>query len=204
MKDTPNSLFCGFYDYKFHNVLAGSFMVTKNPYDVLYTLLGSCVSACMRCTQTGIGGLNHFLLPLKDKTQVLQTEQGLRYGDVAMEHLVNSILHHGGHRHSLEVKLFGGGNMYPTHSQKSVGDSNIRFVLDFIQTENIKLVAQDVGGNQARKIYFHPFSGKVKLQKLNKNNEQDINHYDIDYKHTITQKIDSSGTAKLCDKRMKE
>lgn len=201
MKGNIRNYLYEFSDCTFHNVLPGNFRVTKNPHDVISTLLGSCVSACIRCTQTGIGGLNHFLLPsTRDKTQSLHEDQALRYGDFAMEKLINTILQQGGHRQSLEVKLFGGGNMYQTQSQKPVGNSNIKFVLDFIQTENITLVAQDVGGNQARRVYFHPFTGKVKLQKINKNTEQDINHYELEYNRKATQNIDI-GTIELFDKQ---
>ena len=202
MKDLKNNSLNEFYDCTFHNVLLGNFMVTKNPKDVIGTLLGSCVSACIRCTQTGIGGLNHFLLPcVRDNTQALSNEQAMRYGDYAMEILINTILRYGGNRHTLEAKLFGGANMYKTQSQKSVGTSNIKFVRDFIQTENIKLVAEDFGGNYGRKIYFHPFSGRVKLQKLNKNNEHDINHYELEYNNKMTEDADTDiGTIELFGK----
>jgi chemotaxis protein CheD len=43
-------------------VVPGEFYVT--PHDeVLTTVLGSCVSVCMRDPDTGVGGMNHFLLP---------------------------------------------------------------------------------------------------------------------------------------------
>lgn len=196
MSNHPLAEFDGF---KFQNVLPGNFFVTKKPDEVIMTLLGSCVSACMRCKKTGIGGLNHFLLPSTNGRNInfANADQAMRYGDFAMEKLIGAILRAGGHRDSLEAKVFGGANLYDTDSQKPVGRSNIQFVLDFIHSENIELVAEDIGGLFGRKIYYHPFSGKVKVQKLNKKNQQDVKLSETNYGHKLNNDDVDTGTIEL-------
>ena len=193
MKGSPLDEFEGF---NFHNVLPGNFMVTKKPDDVIMTLLGSCVSACIRCSQTGIGGLNHFLLPSTRGKALTNMEHSTRYGDFAMEKLIGSILRAGGNRHALEAKVFGGANLYDTESERPVGRSNIQFVLDFIHAENISLLAEDIGGLQGRKIYFHPLSGKVKVQKISKN-QKDLKNSEKNYGQKLPKDDDDLGTIEL-------
>ncbi|MEM6602795.1 MAG: chemoreceptor glutamine deamidase CheD [Pseudomonadota bacterium] len=184
-----------FENYSFHNVLPGHFKITTRDDEVISTLLGSCVAACLRCSRTGIGGLNHFLLPSTRGRDVCK-DQSMRYGDFAMEKLIGSIIRSGGHRDSLEVKVFGGANLYDTDSKKTIGRSNIQFVLDFVHSEGISLLAEDIGGTSGRKIYYHPASGKVKVQTLNKQKEQDLKASERNYGHKLDNEGDS-GTIEL-------
>ena len=184
-----------FEHFKFHNVLPGNFMITTEKDEVISTLLGSCVAACIRCCKTGIGGLNHFLLP-STKGRIIKDDESMRYGNFAMEKLIGSIIRSGGIRSSLEAKVFGGANLYDTNAATPVGRSNIQFVLDFIHSEGIQLAAEDIGGTYGRKIYFHPKTGKVKVQKLNKQKEEDIKNSETNYGHNLNGNTDS-GTIEL-------
>lgn len=185
-----------FQDYKFHSVLPGEFQFTTRPDEVIYTLLGSCIAACIRCTQTGIGGLNHFLLP-STKGRNVKDDQAMRYGDYAMEVLIGSILRNGGQRNCLEAKIFGGANMFDTAAVTPVGRSNIQFVLDFIHSEGITLAAEDIGGTAGRKIYYHPASGKVKVQRMHKEKEKDVKHFETKYGQNLNNNETDSGTIEL-------
>jgi len=186
-----------FKDFKFHSVLPGDFKVTTEPNEVISTLLGSCIAACIRCTKTGYGGLNHFLLPSVKGRNIQDDTQAMRYGDYAMEVLIGAILRSGGSRNNLEAKIFGGANMFTTCASKTVGGSNIQFVLDFINAEGIALIAEDIGGTTGRKIYFHPASGKVKVQRLHKEKEADVKEFETKYGHNLDNKDTDSGTIEL-------
>jgi chemotaxis protein CheD len=186
-----------FKNFKFHSVLPGDFKITTQPDEVISTLLGSCISACIRCKKTGIGGLNHFLLPSLKGRNLVDDSQAMRYGDYAMEVLIGAILRNGGSRSDLEAKIFGGANMFDSVSEKTVGRSNIQFVLDFINSEGISLIAEDIGGTSGRKIYFHPTSGKVKIQKLHKIKEADVKDSETKYSHNLDNKDTDLGTIEL-------
>jgi len=149
-------------------LLPGEYYVTAN-HELITTVLGSCISACIRDKLFGIGGMNHFMLPQQREHGTEQwgtssLSDSARYGNVAMEHLINGILANGGQRKNLEVKLFGGGKIIS--NMTDVGNNNIKFVHEYIEVEHLKLVAEDVGDIYPRKIMYDPKTGKVKLKKL--------------------------------------
>ncbi|MCK9604938.1 MAG: chemoreceptor glutamine deamidase CheD [Methylomonas sp.] len=149
-------------------LLPGDYYVTKDG-EMITTVLGSCVSACIRDRVLGIGGMNHFMLPETSSSRLNSREESvvgtaMRYGNFAMEHLINTILHFGGKRKNLEVKLFGGGKVIATLGD--VGSRNIAFVLDYVDTEALTLVSQDLGDIYPRKVNFYPQSGRVRMKKI--------------------------------------
>lgn len=149
-------------------LLPGEYYVT-NEHEMITTVLGSCVSACIRDVVTGIGGMNHFMLPETTQSRLQSRDEtvvgsAMRYGNYAMEHLINTILQHGGKRKNLEVKLFGGGKIIATLSD--VGLRNVEFVLDYVDTEALNLVSHDLGDIYPRKVNFYPKTGRVRMKKL--------------------------------------
>ena len=145
-------------------ILPGEYYVT-NSNEGITTVLGSCVSACIRDKLFGIGGMNHFMLPVQNDDMADENiGQAARYGNFAMEHLINDILKNGGRRENLELKLFGGGKILAQLSD--VGERNIAFVHEYIAMENLTVVAEDLGDIYPRKVMFFPATGKVLLKKL--------------------------------------
>ena len=132
---------------------------------VLVTVLGSCVSACIRDPVARIGGINHFMLPEATADESVAS-QPMRYGVYAMEVLINDILRRGGRRDRLEAKVAGGGNVLRGFGANSVGDRNAQFVTRFLNAESIRLMGQDLGGPNARKIYYFPGSGRLMSKAL--------------------------------------
>jgi chemotaxis protein CheD len=158
---------------KMHNIqaakiLPGEYYVTTQQ-EAIVTVLGSCVSACVRDRVFGIGGMNHFMLPMtnansSDAWQNININAATRYGNFAMEHLINTILSNGGMRENLEVKVFGGGKILA--QMTDIGSRNISFVRDYIATEELDLLAEDLGDIYPRKVMYNPITGKVKMKKL--------------------------------------
>ena len=132
---------------------------------VLVTVLGSCVSACIRDPVARIGGLNHFMLPEATADESVAS-QPMRYGVYAMEVLINDILRRGARRERLEAKVAGGGNVLRGLGANSVGERNGAFVTRFLGAEGIRLVGQDLGGPHARKIYYFPATGRLMSKTL--------------------------------------
>ncbi|GAB6039403.1 chemoreceptor glutamine deamidase CheD [Endothiovibrio diazotrophicus] len=151
-------------------ILPGEYYVTLHE-EAVVTVLGSCVSACVRDRVFGIGGMNHFMLPssavspgASDAWRSSDLSDSTRYGNFAMEHLINDILKNGGRRENLEVKVFGGGRILA--QMTDIGRRNIAFVHDYLHTEGLRLSAEDVGDIYPRKVYFFPTTGKVRVKKL--------------------------------------
>jgi len=132
---------------------------------VVRTLLGSCIAACVWDPRSGVGGMNHFMLPAPSNSD---GSEGLsRYGVHAMELLVGEIQKLGGDRRRLQAKIFGGGHVLQmAECAASVPAQNIRFIRGFIASERIPLIAEDLGGTTARQVVFHTDSGKAFVKRL--------------------------------------
>ena len=167
-------------------ILPGQYYVTIND-EMIVTVLGSCVAACIRDKKMGIGGMNHFMLPLsasdEDKGKISNAE---RYGNYAMEHMINDILKNGGQRENLEVKIFGGGKII--QNMTNVGQKNIDFVRQYIQTENLTLLTEDVGDICPRKVVYFPRTGKAMVKRLRSLHNETLIEREQDYLKDIDQK----------------
>ncbi|MBT6456115.1 MAG: chemoreceptor glutamine deamidase CheD [Gammaproteobacteria bacterium] len=176
-----------YWDHRFkrHTIklLPGDFDVV-NGEEMLVTVLGSCVAACIRDTKSGIGGMNHFLLPSeknkKSKAWNDYDSAATRYGDLAMEQLINKIVALGGKRENFEAKIFGGARMFAT-SFSDIGGKNIEFVTHYLKTERIRVASNDTAGNHARKVYYIPSSGDVFLKRITKTNNDTIQNREKKY-----------------------
>lgn len=144
-------------------LLPGDYYVSAHA-EITSTVLGSCISACMRDVETGIGGMNHFMLP--DTGNVAQASEAgaARYGRFAMEILIDGIVRLGGRRENLEVKLFGGGRI--VDGMSDVGQRNIAFVRAYLEQAGLSPVAQDLGMHYPRKINYFTDTGRVMVKKL--------------------------------------
>ncbi|WP_029407087.1 chemoreceptor glutamine deamidase CheD [Thiomicrorhabdus sp. Milos-T2] len=153
-------------------ILPGEFYVTQDN-ERIETVLGSCISACVRDPIAGIGGMNHFMLPVdKNKKGASDVSDANRYGNYAMENLVNALLSHGAKRERLEFKIFGGGRIM--NSLTNVGWYNIGFTFDYIYTEGFKIVSQDIGDIYPRKVLYYPLTGRVRVRRLNAMHNQSL------------------------------
>ncbi|MEO6013605.1 MAG: hypothetical protein ABIQ30_08490 [Devosia sp.] len=129
------------------------------------TILGSCISACIRDIEANIGGMNHFLLAEPSGSARDRYGASARYGAFAMEQLINKVLTRGsGRKSNLEIKVFGGGLINSALSD--VGAKNIEFVREFLHNEGYAIAGEDVGGTFARRVMFKPFSGRAFIKRL--------------------------------------
>ena len=152
------------------SILSGEYY-TSNKKEIIYTILGSCVSVALFDNKAKIGGMNHFMLPGSDKKKqpFFKTLSG-RYGINAMELLINAMLKLGAARSRLSAKVFGGGKVLQATYQEgfSIADKNIEFALEFLKIEKIPIISSDTGGTKTRRIVFFSGTGKIYQQKLNK------------------------------------
>jgi chemotaxis protein CheD len=145
------------------HIIQGEWKVVNDPNVVLSTILGSCVAACLRDPVTGVGGMNHFLLP---GTAGAGSSGGdaTRYGVHLMELLINGLLKQGARRDRLEAKIFGGAKTIASFS--NVGEQNAAFATQFLKDEGIPIVGSSTGGDHGRKLEFWPSSGRARQYPL--------------------------------------
>jgi chemotaxis protein CheD len=148
-------------------LLPGECYVTCND-EAIVTVLGSCISACIRDPDTNLGGMNHFMLAEQIKGSGEYPGSGFgqinRYGCFAMESLINNLMRHGAQRDRLEIKVFGGGRILK--SMTDIGARNIAFIHSWARTEGVRLVAHDLGGVQPRKLVYFPATGRARVRRL--------------------------------------
>lgn len=161
--DQPNRYYDPRFGMEAVKLLPGECYVTAEPV-MLVTVLGSCVSVCLRDRSSGLGGMNHFMLPGDTGVQGLLSNSG-RYGVHAMDLLINGLMRRGAQRRYFEAKVFGGGSVLKNLSA-DVGQRNVEFVLQYLEDEGIPLAAQDLLDVHPRKVYFFPGSGRVLVRKL--------------------------------------
>ena len=173
-----------YYDRTFDcdaaKILPGEFYFTNKDM-LIVTVLGSCVSACIRDRVSGVGGMNHFMLPDTGGDADNPVSASMRYGTYAMEVLINELLKAGARRENMEAKVFGGGNVLRGFTAINVGERNAKFVLDYLKAEKMRVIAEDLNDIYPRKVYFFPRTGKVLVKKLKVEHNDTLRKREQDY-----------------------
>ncbi len=137
--------------------------ITDQLDEMLETVLGSCVAACIRDPLAGVAGINHFMLPSTDDPRSGDLSSMLRYGNHSMDMLIEGLLHRGGREERLEVKVFGGANVM---SGPMVGEANADWVLRYLHTRNLPVAADHLGGVLPRALHYFPATGVVLMHQI--------------------------------------
>ncbi|HEY8034453.1 MAG TPA: chemotaxis protein CheD [Methylobacter sp.] len=154
----------------------GESYVTKKD-EIISTLLGSCVAACLYDPVNRVIGMNHFLLAQQHSAHnaALLASEGGRYGIHAMELLINQMLRQGAQRIHLKAKAFGGGDVLKLGNEsrggQSIGAVNCEFIKTFLRTEHIPLVASGLGGHIGRNIFFLASDFSVYVKRIEHDEE---------------------------------
>jgi chemotaxis protein CheD len=173
----------------------GEFYVTGKRDEMIVTVLGSCVAACIRDPVVGIGGMNHFMLPQHKSGDWGADSRSARFGNFAMEKLVNELLKAGCARERLEVKVFGGGNV--TDTSNAIGTDNAEFVLRYLEAEGLHCAAMDLGGEHPRRIHYYPATGKVVRRLLTLTETYDVTSEEKDYGRRLSAARNQGGDIEL-------
>ncbi len=193
----PNVYFDHEHGMEAAKIMPGEYYVTSRDM-LLVTVLGSCVCACIRDTVSGIGGMNHFMLPDSGRDQSNPLGNSARYGTYAMEILINQLFKLGAKRSNLEAKVFGGGAVLRGFTVSNVGERNAKFVLKFLKEENIHIAAQDMLDVYPRKVYFFPATGRVRVKKLKQVHNDTIINRENEYSSRLRYS-DLEGDVELFD-----
>jgi chemotaxis protein CheD len=189
----------GFYDPVTANwtikVLPGRFYITTRADEVIVTVLGSCVSACIRDPETGIGGMNHFMLASDVAGHWGTDQQSTRYGNFAMEKLINELIKAGVPRERMEIKVFGGANVTDTRNQ--IGTQNAEFVLRYLEDEGLACSAHDLGGPYPRRIQYFPSTGRVVRRLLTGVDRESIVHEESEYAKRLSTPKEKAGEVQI-------
>jgi chemotaxis protein CheD len=127
------------------------------------TILGSCVSVCLYDQISGIGGINHYMLPWWTGTDLPSP----KYGDVAISRLIEKMLMIGCQQKNLVAKLFGGADQHSMgHESFNVGMRNISAAEKILKMEQIQIIARSTGGSTGRKLIYHTDTNQAFIRFL--------------------------------------
>ncbi len=162
----------------------GEHYVTRSDEEMIVTVLGSCVCACIRDSTAGVGGMNHFMLPESPNGNWGEhASASLRYGNFAMERLINDILKSGGRRSNLEIKVFGGANVL--RNGATIGHQNSDFIEAYLKAEGLPIAAQHLYGELPRRVHYFPITGKVLMLELRRQEDLDRIRIEQTYRDSL-------------------
>lgn len=141
-------------------VTQGKYVALSRSDYYLSSVLGSCVSICLFDETVGIGGMNHYLLPFSEASDNKST----KYGAMSIELLINELLKLGAVRSDIKARIFGGASV--SRSSREIGARNLRFGKNFLENEGFEIVSECIGGNETRKVQFHPCSGIARVRSI--------------------------------------
>ena len=172
-------------------LLPGDYYVTTRKDEMITTVLGSCIAACIYDVKTGYGGMNHFMLPEGSKSD----DGCTRFGINAMERMINDLLKCGSRRENIRAKVFGGGNVLKRKT--NVGQRNIDFVREYLAAEQLPIESADVGLIYPRKVNFYPGTGKVMVKRLRSLHNNTIEKREAKYRSQLEVEKRASGEIEL-------
>lgn len=121
--------------------------------------LGSCIGLCFHDPRLRLGALLHVMLPLNLETG---RKNPLKYADTGIRETLRQLEARGASRSRITVKIAGGAKMFEVAGGNlgNIGQRNIESVHAVLKQENVRLLAEDVGGKVARTLLFDVASGQ--------------------------------------------
>ena len=145
-----------------HYLMSSNLFASDQPY-LIDTLLGSCVAVCLWDLNLKIGGVNHYMLPFWNGEGLASP----KYGNIAIEKLLEKMLSLGCRQSSLVAKVFGGAHQFEQGDLRiQVGDRNIHVAQSMLDDLRIPIVSSDLGGEKGGKIRFYTITGEVWMKYL--------------------------------------
>ncbi|MDG5799395.1 chemotaxis protein CheD [Marinilabiliaceae bacterium ANBcel2] len=150
--------------YLQHFLYPSTLFTNREPY-MVKTILGSCVAICLWDKKAKIGGINHYMLPTWNGNDLASP----KYGNIAIEKLIDKMIQLGCKRENMQAKIFGGGDLISqTNSSMLIGERNIRIARMILEDKKIPVVASSTGGKKGRKILFFTDTGEVRHKFIDK------------------------------------
>lgn len=154
-----------------YHFLYPSYLFTSKNEAQVKTVLGSCIAVCLYDPVLKQGGINHYMLPLWNG-EGLATP---KYGNIAIEKLLEKMVELGSLKRNLIAKVFGGAESLENQSSSfKIGTRNTELAIDMLGQHQIKIAGQSTGGNRGRNILFNTATGEVIMRLIQKNLNQQL------------------------------
>ena len=126
------------------------------------TVLGSCVAITMWHPEVLLGGMCHYMLPSRSKPGCHDLDG--KYADEALKLILGEIHQTATRASEYQIKLFGGGNMFPDSKDQessNVGMKNVAIARQLLSSLGLSIHAEHICGDGHRNLIFNIWSGDV-------------------------------------------
>jgi chemotaxis protein CheD len=141
----------------------GQMCVSSGPCTIT-TIVGSCVALCLWNPALKMGGMSHHILAEWDGTG----EQTPRYGDVAVEKLISTVVNMGSLVRNLQAHVFGGACMFEAFRGREhhLGAANVEVAQKLLVKHGIPIMTLQTGGTRGRKVAFEVLTGSFTVKEI--------------------------------------
>lgn len=149
------------------------YKVGQAPSTIISYGLGSCIGISLYDPQAKVGGLLHIMLP--DSTQARPTDNPAKFADTGLPLLLKDVLAQGASRANLVAKIAGGAQMFAFANATDimrVGARNAEAAKRILREMNIRLIAEDTGGNYGRTVSINMETGVYKVKTIDKGEKE--------------------------------
>lgn len=149
------------------------YKVGRAPSTLISYGLGSCIGISLYDTQAKVGGLLHIMLP--DSTQARPTDNPAKFADTGLPLMLKDVLELGASRTRLVAKIAGGAQMFAFANATDimrVGARNAEAAKKILKEMNIRLLAEDTGGNYGRTVQVNLNDGVYKVKTIDKGEKE--------------------------------
>ena len=152
-------------------VKVADFAVATDPAVLSTVGVGSCVAIALFDAERRVGGLAHVLLP--SETMARDRSNRAKFPATAIPLLLERMRALGARPGQITAKVTGGASMFTSllaNGGPQIGERNVAATLHSLERAGIPIVAQDVGGDYGRSIYFHLSDGRLHVRSVIRGN----------------------------------
>jgi chemotaxis protein CheD len=148
-------------------VKVADFAVGRNGDTVIATVgLGSCVAIALYDPATRVGALAHVLLPTESMAR--DRTNRAKFPAAAVPMLLAEMKGLGCNGR-IGARLVGGASMFASllpSGGVNIGERNVTASRAALAAAGVPVLAEDVGGDYGRSVYFHLTDGRIEVHSL--------------------------------------
>lgn len=143
------------------------YKTSRNPNSIISYGLGSCVGIALYDSLNKIGGLAHIMLP--DSTQARSAENPAKFANTALPLMLDDMIKMGASKGRITAKIAGGAQMFTFANATDVmrvGERNTEAVRTMLKKMDIRIIADDTGGNYGRTVELKLDTGIYRVRTI--------------------------------------
>jgi chemotaxis protein CheD len=149
--------------------------VFGEPGTHVHTVLGSCIAICLWHPVLRIGGMCHFVLPVRPIGGAKSEELDGRYGEEAMKMFDLALKLHQTNYKEYQAKIFGGANMFgktTDFKDALIGEKNTDKAMKLLMNRGAAITVAHVGDQGHRRIVMDVTTGDVWVKYKSDNSDE--------------------------------